>query len=247
MNCFGCERNLSSYLDDELSVEERLAIEAHLEDCQSCRGEFESHQRAWEVAGGLQGGTVTDGLWRSVEVNLEEGRASTNLDDLALMIKGLASEIRDLHHTVDDLRRQVEQVEWGVDERESEITDIELETNPEFMQITAPSEIVILLAFEVNSTNASGLISLCYPFFTLESILPLLGRQTFRRSAALERASRGRCHPPCCQEIGPGSGLPRWQAEVSGVALRGGGGGESQTGGQDSAASAGGVREGGRG
>jgi len=120
MNCFGCERNLSSYRDDELSVEERLAIEAHLEDCQSCRGEFESHQRAWEVAGGLQGGTVTDGLWRSVEVNLEEGRASTNLDDLALMIKGLASEIRDLHHTVDDLRRQVEQVEWGVDEREGE-------------------------------------------------------------------------------------------------------------------------------
>ena len=56
-----------------------------------------------------------------------------------------------------------------------EITDIELETNPEFMQITAASEIVILLAFEVNSTNASGLVSLCYPFFTLESILPRLG------------------------------------------------------------------------
>ena len=44
-----------------------------------------------------------------------------------------------------------------------EISDIELETNPEFMQITATSEIVILLAFEVNSTNASGLVSLCYP------------------------------------------------------------------------------------
>jgi len=62
-----------------------------------------------------------------------------------------------------------------------EVTDIELETNPEFMQITAPSEIVILLAFEVNSTNASGLISLCYPFFTLEPILPRLGRQSYVR------------------------------------------------------------------
>jgi flagellar motor switch protein FliM len=59
------------------------------------------------------------------------------------------------------------------------IHDIELETNPEFMQITAASEIVILLAFEVNSTNASGLISLCYPFFTLESILPRLGQQNY--------------------------------------------------------------------
>jgi len=62
-----------------------------------------------------------------------------------------------------------------------EITDIELETNPEFMQITAANEIVILLAFEVNSTNASGLVSLCYPFFTLEAILPLLGQQNFVR------------------------------------------------------------------
>ena len=60
-----------------------------------------------------------------------------------------------------------------------EITDIELETNPEFMQITAASEIVILLAFEVNSSNASGLVSLCYPFFTLESILPRLTQQTY--------------------------------------------------------------------
>ena len=63
-----------------------------------------------------------------------------------------------------------------------EISDIELETNPEFMQITAASEIVILLAFELKSTNASGLISLCYPFFTLESILPRLGQQTYVRS-----------------------------------------------------------------
>ena len=63
-----------------------------------------------------------------------------------------------------------------------DISDIELETNPEFMQITAASEIVILLAFEVNSTNASGLVSLCYPFFTLESILPRLGQQTYVRT-----------------------------------------------------------------
>ena len=68
-----------------------------------------------------------------------------------------------------------------------EISDIELETNPEFMQITAASEIVILLAFEVNSTNMSGLISLCYPFFTLESILPRLGQQTYVRQGRQNR------------------------------------------------------------
>ena len=68
-----------------------------------------------------------------------------------------------------------------------EITDIELETNPEFMQITAASEIVILLAFEVNSTNASGLVSLCYPFFTLESILPRLGQQSYVRTTRMNQ------------------------------------------------------------
>ena len=63
-----------------------------------------------------------------------------------------------------------------------EITDTELETNPEFMQITAASEIVILLAFEVNSVNASGILSLCYPFFTLESVLPRLGQDSYVRT-----------------------------------------------------------------
>ncbi len=94
--------------------------------------------------------------------------------------------------------RQLSQVEMGVCARvlkrmvadlEStwepilpvEISHIELETNPEFMQITAASEIVILLAFEVNSTHMSGLISPCYPFFTLESILPRLGQQSYVR------------------------------------------------------------------
>ena len=66
------------------------------------------------------------------------------------------------------------------------IHDIELETNPEFMQITAASEIVILLAFEVNTTNASGLFSLCYPFFTMEPILPRLGMGSYVRTESDE-------------------------------------------------------------
>jgi flagellar motor switch protein FliM len=93
-----------------------------------------------------------------------------------------------------------------------EISDIELETNPEFMQVTAPSEIVILLAFEVNSTNASGLVSLCYPFFTLESILPRLGQQTYVRQSRQNkeetiRANRQRIqqtYMPVHAELGRG-------------------------------------------
>lgn len=94
-----------------------------------------------------------------------------------------------------------------------EVTDIELETNPEFMQITAASEIVILLAFEVNSTNASGLVSLCYPFFTLESILPRLGQQSYVRSSRmnkdelvqLNRQRLRKTHVPLRAEMARGS------------------------------------------
>lgn len=68
-----------------------------------------------------------------------------------------------------------------------EICDNELETNPEFIQITAANEIVILLAFEVNMPHASGLISLAYPYFTLESLLPRLSRPTLVRQSPVDR------------------------------------------------------------
>ena len=70
------------------------------------------------------------------------------------------------------------------------ISDVELETNPEFMQITAASEIVILLAFEINTSQASGLLSVCYPFFTLEPLLHLLGRRSPEPSPRLGREER---------------------------------------------------------
>ncbi len=60
-----------------------------------------------------------------------------------------------------------------------QISDAELETNPEFMQIAAPSDTVILIAFEVHFQHASGLVNLCLPYFTLEPILHLLNVQTW--------------------------------------------------------------------
>ena len=91
------------------------------------------------------------------------------------------------------LKRMVEDLEstWEPILR-VEISDIEFETNPEFMQITAASEIVILLAFEVNSTNASGLVSLCYPYFTLYTLLERMGQQTYQQPSAVGRELRER-------------------------------------------------------
>ena len=63
------------------------------------------------------------------------------------------------------------------------ISEVELETNPEVVQVVAAQEIVIVLAFEVNMPQASGLTRLCYPFFTLKPLLPLLGKCRVRRAA----------------------------------------------------------------
>ena len=60
-----------------------------------------------------------------------------------------------------------------------QMSDAELETNPEFMQVAAASDTVLLIAFEVNSQHASGLVNLCYPFFTLEPVINLLNVQNW--------------------------------------------------------------------
>jgi flagellar motor switch protein FliM len=45
------------------------------------------------------------------------------------------------------------------------------ETNPQFVQIAPPGETVILISLEVRMQNASGLMSLCFPFMLLESVI----------------------------------------------------------------------------
>ena len=61
----------------------------------------------------------------------------------------------------------------------AQVSDVELETNPEFMQIAAPGDTVMLIAFEVNSRHSRGLVNLCYPYFTLEPIMSYLNVQTW--------------------------------------------------------------------
>ena len=68
-----------------------------------------------------------------------------------------------------------------------QVSDAELETNPEFMQVAAPSDTVVLIAFEINSQHASGLVNLCYPYFTLEPVMAYLNVQTW---ASRERGRR---------------------------------------------------------
>lgn len=47
----------------------------------------------------------------------------------------------------------------------------EMETNPSLMQIVAPNEPVILLSFDVNMGDHSGLVNLCIPYKVIEPVI----------------------------------------------------------------------------
>ncbi len=56
------------------------------------------------------------------------------------------------------------------------------ETNPQFVQIAPPGETVILISLEVHMQNASGLMSLCFPYMILESVISNLSGESWMSS-----------------------------------------------------------------
>ncbi|MBD3321846.1 MAG: flagellar motor switch protein FliM [Chitinivibrionales bacterium] len=56
------------------------------------------------------------------------------------------------------------------------------ETNPQFVQIAPPGETVILISLEVRMQNASGLMSLCFPYMVLESVISKLSGESWMSS-----------------------------------------------------------------
>jgi flagellar motor switch protein FliM len=103
----------------------------------------------------------------------QEGRSLTSIER-TVMTKVVTRTLADLEATWEQLIK-------------IQVSDAELETNPEFMQVASPSDTVVLIAFEVNSTHASGLVNLCYPYFTLEPVMAYLNVQTW---ASREKGNR---------------------------------------------------------
>ncbi len=53
------------------------------------------------------------------------------------------------------------------------------ETNPQFVQIAPPNETIILISLEVRMKHGSGLISLCFPFIMLETVISKLSGESW--------------------------------------------------------------------
>ncbi len=62
------------------------------------------------------------------------------------------------------------------------------ETNPQFVQIAPPGETIILISLEVRMQNASGLMSLCFPFMLLESVINNLTGATWMSPQNIDTA-----------------------------------------------------------
>ena len=109
MNCPACQRQLTAYIDDEVTAELRLDIEAHLDDCSGCRREFDTYQAAFEVTTSSPNEGPRRDLWEGIAAKLEPGGATN--EDLALMIRGLARQVESLEREVAALRVGIEEEE----------------------------------------------------------------------------------------------------------------------------------------
>lgn len=53
------------------------------------------------------------------------------------------------------------------------------ETNPQFIQIVPPGETVVVISFQIKLFQATGLLTICYPYVSLEPIITRLSAQNW--------------------------------------------------------------------
>jgi flagellar motor switch protein FliM len=68
------------------------------------------------------------------------------------------------------------------------------ETNPQFIQIVPPGETVVVISFQVRMFQSTGLLTICYPYVSLEPIVGKLSAQnwidaTKKKPQASDRAT----------------------------------------------------------
>lgn len=74
---------------------------------------------------------------------------------------------------------------------------VETESNPQLVHVVAPSEVVVLITFEIKLGQNAGTLGLCVPFNTIETVLGSLTTQSWfnkPRSATQQQIARLRRH-----------------------------------------------------
>ncbi|HUV12967.1 MAG TPA: zf-HC2 domain-containing protein [Acidobacteriota bacterium] len=68
--CRACTNGLTALMDNEISPEEALVLEAHLRDCLSCRREYESLLFSYQLTCRMPEIEVSPNLWMEIRENL---------------------------------------------------------------------------------------------------------------------------------------------------------------------------------
>ncbi len=116
--------------------------------------------------GGKIDASIEDRDLTEIELTVMREINSRLLDNLSYVWKGVA-----------DLKPTIE----GVD------------TNPQFNQIMAPSDTVVLVTMSVTLGEREGVVNLCYPYLSLEGVISKLGTQFWVDGASqLGESRRGK-------------------------------------------------------
>lgn len=73
-----------------------------------------------------------------------------------------------------------------------EIEQRSFETNPQFIQIVPPGETVIVVSFQVKLFQSTGLLTLCYPYVSLEPVVTKLSAQNWIDATAKKNLQKDR-------------------------------------------------------
>jgi len=93
-----------------------------------------------------------------------------------------------------------------------EIEQKTFETNPQFIQIVPPGETVVVISFQIKLFQSTGLLTICYPYVSLEPIITRLSAQNWidaTKKKNLERDRSTNIH-----------NVKKVQTQVSAVMLR---------------------------
>ena len=108
---------------------------------------------------------MLDRLFGGMGKNSEQNRELTDIE-LSVMNKIIERALVDLKEVWENIGIFSPKIE-------------SYETNPQFVQIAPPGETVILISYEVRMKNGSGLMSMCFPFILLESVIEKLSGETW--------------------------------------------------------------------
>lgn len=95
----------------------------------------------------------------------------------------LDSILRQIMQTLKDAWGPVAEIWPSIDAKES---------SPNVVQIVAQNEVVIMVVMEIIIGHSSGMINLCYPVISLETILSRLGSRDFLLSETSSKKSRNK-------------------------------------------------------